>query len=154
MQVEENIRVLRSKPGRSYFMIAGSACFILLGFFLMHTNPLLALVDFCFFGLGFATGLVSLIPSFSYLVLRRKGFEVVYVWRRFCYHWGDVSDIDVVSTCFGARVGWNMNSFNVKKRSFIKNICGRDLFLTDKYGLPPTELCSMMVEMKKSALSE
>jgi hypothetical protein len=143
--------VLRMPRRKALFLFGASSLFVAIGWWMHLQAPVVGWTCIVFFGLGIPISLLMLIPGFSQLALRSNGFTMRHSWRRLDLRWDEISDLTVVSGTQGARVAFNVTKPSVRRSAMLREMYGRDLLLSDNYGLSASDLCALMQARQAAA---
>jgi len=149
MQLPVTYRASRKKMLR---LLAISAAFVAIGFWVREKNPLIMTACIAFFGLGVIVALVNLHPRASYLTLRESGFEFSSLFRRHTVAWKDVLDFVEFSISGNEMVGWNYLPDYPRAaiaRRVSAGLVGVEAGLPDTYGHRAVDLARLMSELHR-----
>jgi hypothetical protein len=82
---------------KAALLLAGSICFVLLGYWVRNDSPIVGWACILFFGLGIPASLYMAFSKKIYLLLDSEGFEMGSPFKTGRISWQDVVDFELVS---------------------------------------------------------
>jgi len=138
---------LRPSPGKQLMLMLLCAAFVAVGGFLVSRGDAFGWVCIALFGAGMLVFLVTLLPGSSYLELRRDGFEMCSLYRKWFVRWSDVQLFFPQRIASTRMVCWNYlpgHAGQVRGRRFSASLTGVEAGLPDTYGRSADELAELM----------
>lgn len=130
-------------------LLLGSAAFVVAGFFVLPTHPVLAEQAIVFFGLGVLVAVIQLLPNSSYLEVDERGFTTCTMFRKGFVSWDDVAEFVpyTVNARARKRVGFRYAASyqaHAASRKFLRALAGVDGALPDTYGRSAEDLAALL----------
>ena len=143
-------------PSRIKLMVllAMSLGFVVLGIWIVPSDPLIGYLNIVFFGLGAVVFVLKLNPKASFLTLAEDGFTYSAMYRHQFVPWQDVHGFKVVRVGPRRFVGWTFDASHEGQgvvRRANKAISGAEAALPDTYGMAVDELARLLEEHRQRA---
>jgi len=142
---------LRPNPWKQTVLILICAAFVALGGFLVSRGDAFGWVCVAFFGAGLLVFFLGLLPGSSYLELRRDGFEMSSLYRKWFVRWSDVESFFSRRIASNRMVCWDYvpeYQGHARGRRFSASLAGVEAALPDTYGRSANELAELMNEWR------
>jgi hypothetical protein len=93
----QQIMYFPASKKKAALLLAGSICFVLLGYWGRNESPIVGWACMLFFGLGIPVSLFMAFSNRIYLLLDSQGFEMASPIKTVRIGWQDVAGFDLVS---------------------------------------------------------
>ncbi|MCD8447082.1 STM3941 family protein [Tenacibaculum finnmarkense] len=146
--------IFRPNQLKTLILFLGCSAFVVIGVFILDSDPKIGWGNIIFFGLGVIVSLIQFYPNSTYLKLTDSGFEVKVLFRSNFTKWTDIKGFRQGKIKGNKMIFFDYTD-NHKKwnngKKVAKFLSGKEGAIQSSYNISTDKLIELMTEYKRKS---